>query len=538
MKKHLLFLITAVLLSMASTFAQGEEVFWKKNFGGSHKDVYQSVTAVQDGVVAVGYSESGSFGNGDWTDIAGKGGVDAIVVKYDNAGSVIWKKNFGGENTDYYISVTAVPDGIVAVGYSESGSFDNGDWTDIAGKGGVDAIVVKYDNDGSMVWKKNFGGNNNDYYISVAAVPDGIVAVGMSEFGSFGNGDWVDVTGKGSNDAIIVKYDNAGNVVWKKNFAFFAYTQFSSVAAVSDGIVAVGFCSQASPPSNPDAIIVKYNNDGNVVWEKRFGGVGSDFYESVTAVSDGIIAVGYSNHYSFNTGDWVGISAKGNNELLRDATIVKYSNNGNVVWKKNFGGFDDDLYSSVVAVPDGIVAVGYSRTGSFGNSDWVGVAGKGNFDAVIVKYNDAGNVVLKKNFGGSHDDHYFSITSVIDGIVAVGYSGSGSFGNGDWNGVAEKGNEDAIIVKYTVGGVGIIGSLQESNIKIYPNPTTGELRIENGDLKIENVEVHDVYGRKHMFQTSQTFAEIVINISHLSAGIYFVKISTEAGQVIKKVLKE
>ena len=40
-----------------------------------------------------------------------------------------------------------------------------------------------------------------------------------------------------------------------------------------------------------------------------------------------------------------------------------------------------------------------------------------------------------------------------------------------------------------------------------PNPTTGELKIENGELKIENVEVFDVYGRKlksHHLITSST----------------------------------
>ena len=63
------------------------------------------------------------------------------------------------------------------------------------------------------------------------------------------------------------------------------------------------------------------------------------------------------------------------------------------------------------------------------------------------------------------------------------------------------------------------------NIKIYPNPTTGELRIENGELRIEKIEISDVYGRKlssnHLIPTS---SHHLINISHLPAGVYFLSV--------------
>jgi len=75
-----------------------------------------------------------------------------------------------------------------------------------------------------------------------------------------------------------------------------------------------------------------------------------------------------------------------------------------------------------------------------------------------------------------------------------------------------------------------------SEINIYPNPTTGQLKIENGELKINNVEVFDVYGRKIV--NCQLLIVNSINISHLTSGIYFVKISTDSGQsVVRKILK-
>ena len=223
-----------------------------------------------------------------------------------------------------------------------------------------------------------------------------IVTVGCSEQYSFGNGDWTGVSGKGSDDGIIVKYDTAGNVVGKKGF----------------------------------------------------GGLAGENFRSVTAVTDGIIAVGTSNGSSFGNGDWIGVSKKGFN----NATIVKFDTANTAVWKNNFGGAgpsSDDVFFSVTTVPNGVIAAGYSTGNAFGTGDWTGIAGKGVDDCIIVKYDTAGNVVWKKNFGGSNGDQFLGITTVSNGIVAVGYSLQSSFGNGDWIGVTGKGNCDAIIVKFS-----------------------------------------------------------------------------------------
>ena len=172
--------------------ANAQDVMLKKNFGGSNTDTYSGVTATSDGIVAVGNSSAPSFNTGDWAGTAGKGGWDAIIVKYDKAGNVMWKKTFGGSGNEGYISVIATSDGgIVAVGYSGASSFNNGDWTGTAGKGSNDAIIVKYDNAGNVMWKKNFGGSDDDFYRSVTATSDGIVAVGYSIKDSFGNGSLI-----------------------------------------------------------------------------------------------------------------------------------------------------------------------------------------------------------------------------------------------------------------------------------------------------------------------------------------------------------
>jgi hypothetical protein len=76
-----------------------------------------------------------------------------------------------------------------------------------------------------------------------------------------------------------------------------------------------------------------------------------------------------------------------------------------------------------------------------------------------------------------------------------------------------------------------------SNYKIYPNPARNELRITNYELQNGNIEIFDVNGRKQTTEskTQNAEGEIVLNISYLSPGIYFVKISNE---VVGKFIKE
>ena len=466
-EKRRSFTFKSVLMTMFALVwamnAQAQDVQWKKHFGASGSDGYSSVTEVSDGVVVVGGSSV--FSNGDWADVTGNGGTDAIIIKYDHTGNIVWKSNFGGSSSDGYSSVTAVSDGVVAVGSSSVGSFGNGDWADepvLSTRGSADAIIVKYDHAGDVIWKKVLSTPSNvDNFNSVTAVSDGLVVVGSSTY--VGYGDLAGLTGNGASDAIIIKYDNAGNVMWKKNFGGNSYDEYDFVTAVSDGVVAVGHSYPESfgtgdweniaGKGGHDAIIVKYDYNGNVIWKKNFGGSSHDWYISVTEVSDGVVAVGYSSAGSFGTGDWENVAGKGG----QDAIIVKYDNSGNIVWKKNFGGSNTDEYYSVTAVSDGILAVGRSDAGSFGNGDWENIATKGTMDAVIVKYDNSGNVLWKNSFGAQYSQNiYNSVTVTQNDIVTVGqfttsYNASTIY-YGDWGGIMMHGGSEGIIVKYSNGG--------------------------------------------------------------------------------------
>jgi hypothetical protein len=94
-------------------------------------------------------------------------------------------------------------------------------------------------------------------------------------------------------------------------------------------------------------------------------------------------------------------------------------------------------------------------------------------------------------------------------------------------------------VKVAIDFTGIGEKGKEERIVLYPNPTTGQLRIENGEWRIENVEIFDILGRTVVAYPCgcPENTEITLYISNLPTGMYFVRIQTERGVVVRKVLK-
>ncbi len=72
--------------------------------------------------------------------------------------------------------------------------------------------------------------------------------------------------------------------------------------------------------------------------------------------------------------------------------------------------------------------------------------------------------------------------------------------------------------------------------KIFPNPTSNLLTIQNQNgLNIDSVSLYDTLGRKVMESNEATES---MDVSNLTAGVYFIHITTDSGMVIKKVIKE
>lgn len=323
---------------------------WNKNYGGTASDVYRDIVEDNDNYVTVGASNSI---NVDLTGLS-KGSTDAVIVKYNASGSILWKKNYGGTDVESYYSIGKTSDGYVAVGKSASTDVD----LSSLNKGNSDAIIVKYDKNGNVLWKKNFGGTDLDIFYGVAIATDGYIAVGTSSSTD------TDLTGlnKGGQDSIIVKYDTSGNILWKKDFGGANDDVFYGVDIDTDSYAVVGTSFSTNVDLTglndgyEDGIIVKYDTSGNIIWKKNFGGNDYDGFNDVVVVSDGYITVGDSES---NTNDVSGLNKGGD-----DAVIVKYDKSGNVVWNNNYGGSYDDRFVGLVATTMGLFPVGWSQTSS------------------------------------------------------------------------------------------------------------------------------------------------------------------------------
>jgi hypothetical protein len=149
-------------------------------------------------------------------------------------------------------------------------------------------------------------------------------------------------------------------------------------------------------------------------------------------------------------------------------------------------------------------------------------------DAVIVAWDNASSLTLTYEAGS--DDDLKTFPEEASAVWANEGANSGIS-------VLFNTNEGFIPIDIvTVEKVGIDETHGNASLQVYPNPTTGELRIETGDMRYE---IYDVYGRMIVIpnEAQRNEESITINISRFPAGIYFITLQTEQGIVTRKIIK-
>ena len=80
-----------------------------------------------------------------------------------------------------------------------------------------------------------------------------------------------------------------------------------------------------------------------------------------------------------------------------------------------------------------------------------------------------------------------------------------------------------------------VSDIFTDNISVYPNPVQDRLYIE---AETQNIEIYDIFGRRQVTETPSHQGNVAIDVENLKAGIYFVKINTEKGNIVKRIIKD
>lgn len=171
--------------------------------------------------------------------------------------------------------------------------------TESFGAGSDDAWVLKLDLDGDIVWQKSYGRGGSEGGRSVCPTSDG----GYMIAGSF------------EGDAWVLKLNSHGDVAWQKTYGGNKGSVANSISPSPDGGFVVAGITESFGAGLYDAWALKLDFDGDVVWQKSYGGEEEDMAMFVCPEPNGGYAVAGSTE-SFGR--------------LRDFWILRTDSNGNI----------------------------------------------------------------------------------------------------------------------------------------------------------------------------------------------------------------
>ncbi|MGB9720188.1 MAG: hypothetical protein ACPL28_01730 [bacterium] len=317
----------------------------------------------------------------------------------------MWTRTYGGEYSDgaYQVQPT-IDSGFIVTGWTSLTPFDR------------DVYLIKTDDEGILQWIRTIGGGGHDIGRSVAQTSDkGYVIAG--ETSSYG---------AGSFDVYLIKFDSAGNLLWEKTFGRSFQDGARSIQELPDGGFIIAGLTDSLGFGAFKVYLLKTDAQGEIIWEKTYGGQGACWAEEVRQTNDGgYIIIG--RNYSSGSGD---------------IYLVKCDFNGDTLWTKIFGNNGEDYGFSVRQTPDN----GYIICGCTSS------LGAGGYDIYLIKTDSAGVRIWEKTFGGANDDYGYSVALANDGFLVSG--ASNSLGQGAFDIYLIKTDNSGNTLWYkTIGGI-------------------------------------------------------------------------------------
>lgn len=294
-------------------FASDGSLVWQRTWDGPQQffpDGATDVAVASDGSVYVSGSTLGSGG-------------DALLLKFDAEGTLLWQRTYGGSLNDSANALATAADGTVYLtGLTHTSSSDAGS-----------LFVAKFDSLGALVWQKTYGTIDEEYEEGqgVSVGPDGTVfvaGVATRPGGTFGF------------DAIVLKLDASGALLWQRAFA-------TGEIADSRGGIAVdasGAAYVAGAVQDPalDALLLKFSTDGALTWARTWGGRSGDDSADVAITAGGIVVTGNTNSFS---------------QGIDDAYVLSVSADAKKAQANSWGDVGNDRGSAVAIAPTGEIVL-------------------------------------------------------------------------------------------------------------------------------------------------------------------------------------
>jgi uncharacterized delta-60 repeat protein len=326
--------------------APADRTPWAHTFGDSFAESANAIAVDNSGnTYAVGS-----------TDSFGAGNSEALIQKYSPSGMPLWRKTWGGPETEecYAVCVDGAGDIYVA---GSSDSF---------GSGSDDAYVLKYASDGTLLWQRSWEVSGATYANAIAVDNLGFVYV---------TGD-TNAPGAGMYDIFLLKYSTAGTLQWQKAWGGALDDYATAIAIDTSGNVDIAGSTMSFGVSG-DVVVLQYSPDGTLLWQKTWGGIeGESAYAIDTDSSDSVFVAGYAS----NVGGGI-----------VDVCVVKLSSAGALQWQAAWGGAGPDIANALCVDGGGNAwVVGSSSSFSAGSND-----------VFLLEYSGAGAPLLQRIWGGS-----------------------------------------------------------------------------------------------------------------------------------------
>lgn len=267
----------------------------------------------------------------------------------------------------------------------------------------------------NLIWENTYGGNGKETLYSVQ--PNGNGGYIMGGYTTSGlNGD-ISTPSFGNSDFLVINVNSTGQIIWDKRFGMIGSESLNEIVPLPKGGFIIGGITNMNTYTEINDrlgiekfLVYKISAEGDIIWQKMLGGSGDDELQSIQLSPDGgVIIGGRSNSVD---GD---VQSRSNYTFEYwdfDFWVVKLNFDGEIVWENSFGKSDswDGLWH-ILSVADGYLLGGATARDKNGNSTSLNAPLKMS----LIKIDFEGNFIWEKIFGGSNNDYLTQIVQSDDG---------------------------------------------------------------------------------------------------------------------------